>query len=377
MKRKIMHILRPVEGGIKEHLRLLAENLSPFYDVLIVCPPEDGLVSSLERAGAEVIPLNIAGELKPVQDLKNMLLLAGIIKKKRADILHLHGFKAGLLGRLASFTSLRVPVVLTVHNYIAHQERSSLPPFCFYFAENILSRRTSRIIAVSEALKKNLSDSMGIPDHKIIKIYNGINFEKFSSGGGTNNNHDIPEPKNSDGISTVGTAARFAPQKGVADLLRAARLVIDKGMRCKFLIAGDGPLRKELEEQVRSSGLQNHVQFLGHVADMPIFLNSLDIFVLPSRSEGLSVTLLEALAAGKPVVATRVGGVPEIITDGVNGYLVPAQDSYQMAGKIIELLENSKRRNSMSEKGILGVKENFTVQKMIDQTRSLYEELLL
>jgi len=376
MKPKIMFLLRPVKGGVKEHVRLLIDNLSSFFNIVVVCPPEEELINILQRAGSHIITLDTGEDFKLTRDLRNVFVLDKIIRREKVKLLHLHGFKAGFLGRLASPLNYRVPVVLTVHNFVAHQEKTRLPLGFFYLAENILSRRTNRIITVSQTLKRNLVYEMGIKDNKILTIYNCIcllknnNEETSITGCGT------IEKQGKGRVPLVGTAARFAPQKGISDFIEAARIIQDKGLECKFMVAGDGPLRSELEEQVNYLELSEHVCFPGYITDMPGFLSALEVFVLPSRSEGLSITLLEALAAGKPVVATAAGGIPEIIRDEITGCLVPPGDPRFLANSVIDLLNNNMKRKKLAQKGKEFVCENFNLEKMIMETKKVYEELL-
>lgn len=374
MKKKIMYVVRPVEGGIREHIKVLVQYLNPFYELVVVCPPINNLLESFEKAGARIIPLNISGELNLLRDFSQALLLARIIKKEEPALIHLHGFKAGFLGRIASLGFSRVPVVLTVHNYYAHPDQSRIPFPCFQQAERVLSWRANRIITVSEALRRNLTDALGIGDEKITRIYNGIHYEHFRSNGDKGSlfksRLGIPE-----GVPLIGTAARLAPQKGLGIFLEASRIIIDEGRPCLFLVAGEGPMKEELENRVKSLNLKESVLFPGRVDDIAEFLSCLDIFVLPSLSEGLSITLLEALAAEKPVVASRVGGIPEIVIDGVTGSLVPPGDPVSLAAKVMEHLDNPEHSKSMGIQGRHRVKDYFALEDMVKRTEELYKEL--
>lgn len=374
MKKKIMYVVRPVEGGIREHIKVLIQYLNTSYELVVVCPPIDKLQQIFEKVGARVIPLNISGKLDPFRDFSQALLLARTIKKESPDLIHLHGFKAGFLGRIASLGFPRIPVVLTVHNFYAHPDQSRIPFSCFQQVERVLSRRANGIIAVSEALKRNLTDTLGVEDGKIIRIYNGIHYESFRNNGekGSSFKAELGIPE---GVPLVGTAARLAPQKGLGIFLEASRIILDKGRPCIFLVAGEGPMKEELENRVNSLNLKGKVIFPGRVDNIAEFLSCLDIFILPSLSEGLSITLLEALAAEKPVVASRVGGVPEIVTDGVTGTLVPPGDPVSLASKVMEYLDNPEHSKNMGIRGSHRIKDNFTLENMVKRTEELYKEL--
>ncbi len=379
MKKKVMYVVRPVEGGIREHLKVLIQYFKPSYDLVVVCPFRGVLIESFQGAGARIIPLEIREKLNPFRDFHQALCLARIIQKEKPDIIHLHGFKAGFLGRLSSLGFSKIPVVLTVHNYYAYPEKSLIPFYFFKKSEKLLSRRVSRIITVSDALKDNLTHTMGICDEKITRIYNGIDYVRFQDNG----KKDREEKNDSykvrlgipPGVPLIGTAARMAPQKGLGIFLEAANIIIREGRSCLFLLAGDGPMKQELENRAKDLNLEERVIFPGKVEDIVGFLSCLDLFVLPSLSEGLSITLLEALAAEKPVVASRVGGVSEIVIDGITGGLVPPGDPVSLASKVIEFLDNPKQSKIMAIQGSQRVKDYFNLQDMVKRTDDLYKGL--
>ncbi|RQD75071.1 MAG: glycosyltransferase family 1 protein [Candidatus Syntrophonatronum acetioxidans] len=380
MKKRILYVLRPVEGGIGEHVKILAEEINSPYQVFIACPPDTGMLKKLEKGEIQVIPFKLQGNISPWSDFINVFYLSRILKKYKIDLLHLHGYKAGLIGRLAARISRDIPVVLTLHNFRDYQRKSILPGFCFTGIEKILSRKTDTIITVSQALKEDLLSNLGIEENRVVRIYNGIDYLKYSSfqkGFSIEPVRTRGKDNNVKGL-VVGAAARLAPQKGIEDFLIASKLVLQKDIKKKvrFLIAGEGPLRKSLEDQVRKLGMHKYVFFLGYVDNMPEYLSSLDLFVLPSRSEGLSITLLQALAVKRPVVATETGGVPEIVSHGSTGYLVSAANPFSMAEGIEKMLNNAHLRNSLAQRGQELVRENFTREKMVERTRALYEEIL-
>ena len=369
-----MFVVRPVDGGIREHIKELLRYLNTSYELVVACPPMENLIISFQREGARIVPVNISGNLDLLKDFHQVLLLARVIKKEKPDLIHLHGFKTGFLGRAAALGFPRIPLVLTVHNYYAHPEQSCIPFILFQLMEKVLSRRVNRIIAVSEALKKNLTGTLGIGEEKITKIYNGIQHEVYQNNGdgGTQFKTELGIPQ---GVPLVGTTARLAPQKGLETLLEAARITLDQGKDCFFLVAGEGPVKEELENQVNRLNLGENVLFLGRINNVAEFLSCLDIFVLPSISEGLSISLLEALAAKKPVVASRVGGIPEIVIDGVTGSLVPPGDPVSLASRIIENLDHPEHSALMGIQGSQRVKEYFNLEDMVKKTEKIYKEL--
>lgn len=374
MKKKIMYVVRPVDGGISEHVKELLRYLKTSYELVVVCPPQKNLIISFQGEGARIVSVNISGNFDPLRDIHQVLMLARVIKKEKPDLIHLHGFKTGFLGRAAALGFPRTPLVLTVHNYYAYPGQSRIPFLIFQTMEKVFSHRTNRVITVSEALKKNLTHSLGIQEEKIVKIYNGIQPENYQNNrdGGGQFKAALGLPQ---GIPLVGTTARLAPQKGLETLLEAARIILDQRDDCFFLVAGEGPMREKLEDMVNGLALRENVFFLGRINNIAEFLSSLDVFVLPSLTEGLSISLLEALAAKKPVVASRVGGIPEIIIDGVTGSLVPPGDPVSLASRVVEYLEHPERGALMGLQGCRRIEEYFDLEGMLTKTEELYKVL--
>ncbi len=176
--------------------------------------------------------------------------------------------------------------------------------------------------------------------------------------------------------AVVGTVSSLTPHKGHEYLIQAASLVLDTLPPVKFLIVGDGPLRKRLEEQAKELNIHSSVIFTGKRKDIPEILSLLDVFVLPSHTrEGLGIAIIEAMAAERPVVATDIGGIPEVVDDGETGVLVPPEDTEALSKAIITLLQDPPRAKTMGEKGRTRIKEMFTTTKMLSEIEHVYQSL--
>jgi len=179
------------------------------------------------------------------------------------------------------------------------------------------------------------------------------------------------------GEQVVGTVSSLTPHKGHTYLIEAASKVLEVFPSTQFLLVGDGRMREELEKKAKNLNLTPSIKFLGTRKDIPEILAAIDIFVLTSSSrEGLGISILEAMAAEKPVVATAIGGIPEVVIDGETGILVPPKNTDDIAGAIIELLKNPGKANTMGQKGAQRVKEKFTTQHMLVDIEELYESSL-
>jgi glycosyltransferase involved in cell wall biosynthesis len=356
----IAYLVRPVEGGIKSHLATLLSGLDTGrFEPVIICPPDCALFREAREAGIRVYPVDLCGELNIVKDLKTIRHLKRLIRRIHPHVLHIHSAKAGLVGRLAVLMLPKKPkVVFTAHSFIFDERTSSIKRKVFSFVEKMLARHTDGIISVSNALKRELVDTMGVDPDKIAVIPNGISFlppakrnprpkgkavEPQAPYAVTKNGNlslfpeleppeslvdpslDVPDGPVWDPI--VGTVARLAPQKGIDHLVRAAAIVLLKYPTARFVIAGDGPLRRTLEDLAASMGIQESFTFLGYRTDALSIISRFDVFVLPSIRETFGITLVEALSQEVPVVASRVDGITEIVDGATTGLLAQPGDA--------------------------------------------------
>lgn len=372
-KIKIFHVVRPAAGGIRNHLLdLVRRSHGDRFQHLAACPPGD-LADSLAGMGIETFPVPLGGEISPGKDLSVIRTLVAICKRIGPEVLHAHGVKAGLAGGVAAVLAGVPAVVITLHSSIFHHRRPRWKENIIALSERALAGLADRIITVSGALGREIAARVKIDPAKIEIIYNGIMPEEFSREPDRNylqKTVGIPGDK-----KIVGTVARLAPQKGVADFIRAAAMMAGEPEEAAFLVVGDGPLREDLERLAASLGLAGRVFFAGERRDMPKILPCLDVFVLASVTEGLPLAVLEALAARRPVVSTRVGGIPEVITDGVEGILVEPGDIPAMVSAVKSLLADRERSRIMGEAGRELVERKFTVEKMVRSTERVYLDL--
>ncbi len=238
-----------------------------------------------------------------------------------------------------------------------------------WIKQRLLASAVDRYIAVSGEVEERLCQDLGVRASKVRVVRNGIRLDRF----------DQPSDSSLRAMLTRGndcpvifTPARLHTQKGLTYLLEAARLVPD----AVFVLAGDGPERDRLQERARGLGVDGRVRFLGHRQDIPQLMASCDVFVLPSLYEGLPLTVLEAMAAGKPVVATAVGGTDEAVVDGVTGLLVPPANPTQLAGAIRRLLADGALAARLAKSGRDRAIQQFSSEAMVNGVTRVYEESL-
>ena len=363
-KRVIAYLVRPAEGGIKSHVLTLMSGLDKSrFEPVLICPPDSSLYEEAEKAGHRVIPLDLVGEIRPAKDMLTAFRLRWILLRLRPDVLHIHSTKAGFVGRLAVIPKLRRPrVILTVHSFVFDERVKWLKRIITALVERFLLMFTDRIVVVSNALKDELVSQMGLDPAKIEVIYNGVVFR------------DVPKPEHT-GIC-VGTVARLAPQKGVEHFIHAAALVKKKYRSAKFVIVGVGPFRYWLETMAQQYGVKDSIEFMGFRSDALSIAAGFDVFALTSMRETFGMALVEAMSQGVPVVASNVGGVPEIVDGSSTGLLAEPGNAEDIAEKICRLLEDQKLAGEIARRGCEFVRSTFTDERMIAEVQNLYQTMV-
>jgi glycosyltransferase involved in cell wall biosynthesis len=236
------------------------------------------------------------------------------------------------------------------------------------------------VIAVSDEVKHSIQSQYkfngkleGKP--KLCTILNGVDTDQLLAD--SQDRHSVkPEFGIPDHHQLVVHVANFTPKKRHEDLIRAARLVIDQEPQVTFLLVGQGPLEPDIRAQVKNLNLAGNVVFAGFRTDAPRLIGAADVFVLPSQFEGLPIAMLEAMALGRPVIASRVGGVPEVISDGVDGLLIDPLSPGQLAEKILAVINCEDLREKLANNALLKVREHFGVKRMVSSTEALYRTVL-
>jgi len=251
-------------------------------------------------------------------------------------------------------TALGLPLVLTVHSFLGSDTNLRFRP-----------TMGGKIITVSEQLRADLVRRSGVSPHDVRMIHSGVEFP------------EVEAPPPAEGrVPVVATAGPLEPQKGQEYFLRAARRVLDHGLDVEFLVAGSGPSEPALRRLAGELAIAPHVTFVPYVQRYSDVLGAIDVFCLPSLQQGLGTIMLEAMALGKPVVATNVGGVSAAVRDGQTGLIVPSQDDAALAEKIVAILENRDLAQRIGRGGRELVRESFHVMQMVNETANVYREVL-
>jgi glycosyltransferase involved in cell wall biosynthesis len=370
---KILHIVTLSEWGGAQHIvYLLAKYLRSEHDISVACAPGGLLVERLRELGIRVVEIpELCRMPHPLKDLRALWKLYRLIQAEQFDIVHTHSTKAGLLGRLAARLANVSMILFTAHGWAFSEGRPWLWRWLLAQTERMPALFSTKIICVSEH-DRQLALKFGVaPQEKLTVIYNGLDPSPFASL--TDRNELRRELELSPSERIITTVGRLAPPKDLETLLAACERLEYPSWR--LLILGDGPLRSRVARAIRTKGLRNYVTLLGERRDVPRFLKASDIFVLSSRWEGLPLVVIEAMLAGLPVVATRVGGIPELVEDGVTGLLVPPQDPRALHRALAQLLSDPELCERLGNSGQRRALERFTVERMIAQVRALYRAL--
>jgi glycosyltransferase involved in cell wall biosynthesis len=371
-------------GGPALHVSYLTKGLEGRgYETTLVAGRlargEDSMSYVAEELGVDVVALaELHREVSPVYDPVAVTRLVHEIRRVRPHILHTHTAKAGAVGRAAARLSgdARPPVI--VHTFHGHVLRGYFGPLrtrLFRETERALARHTTRLVAVGPEVRDDLVRLGVAPASQFSVIRLGIDLEARVLTQDRRAEYralfGIPEDR-----FVVGWIGRMTAIKRVSDILTSFKLLLDRGVDATLCLVGDGPDREPAERLAKELGIARNVISLGYQRDVSPYYALFDAFVLPSANEGTPVVAIEALAAARPVVATRVGGVPDVVTEGENGYLVDVGDVAAIAAALERLARDPDLRRSFGERGRELVVPRYRVARLVDDVDTLYRELL-
>jgi glycosyltransferase involved in cell wall biosynthesis len=351
-------------GGAERVISNLAASLDPRRYRAILCLFRPGwLKERSESCGIRTFVLPTQG----MTDWRWAIQFKRLLRQEQVDVIHAHEFDANVQGACVAALS-GIPLVATVHgkNYYWERLRRRL-------AYRWVSRRAT-MVAVSEDLKQFIVEKVGIPTSRVKVLYNGVDVLPQCTPA------EVVECRKELGLpedhQIVGVVGNLYPVKGHQYLIEAIPAVLKTCPNTSFVFAGRGQLESELKAQACRLGVDERVHFLGLRQDIPRILAMLDLFVLPSLSEGLSMAILEAMIAGKPVVATQVGGNPELVINEETGFLVPPRDSQALGDKLIVSLTNTQQSADFAERGKRRAEGLFSLRSMVSSYQSLYDQCL-
>ncbi len=360
-----MHLIDDLNlGGAEQVMATLVDLLPKQRYYPIVCSLENGMVADqLKKNGIEVM---ILPKHRPY-DLIFLLKLVWLIRKSKIKLIHSNLLISNIYGWMAARLS-RIPMVITIHGKSFMHWKYGNKVFRF------VAKHSNKIIAVSNNIKEEVIKRLTLPTDNFISIYNGVDLGRFQHKTSSETLKVSLNINSSDPI--VGSVGGLRPVKDYQSLLKSFPIVLRKFPKTKFILVGDGPLKKSLKLEVKSLKLENNVLFLGWRTDIPELLAIFDIFALSSKTEGISISILEAMASRLPVIATNVGGNQEVVEDGKTGFLVSQGDFQSLANAIIKLLKDKQLREAMGINSKRRVEEKFSLRTFIDKHIEVYDTLL-
>jgi glycosyltransferase involved in cell wall biosynthesis len=388
---RVIHVITRLDlGGAAQNTLLTAigHDRNWFIPTVVTgLPEQDDPHGGLQALKANLLQLEQAGvrwrilsklgrPIRPVRDFIVLLQLAALFRRERPQIVHTHTSKAGALGRLASWL-VGVPVVVhTPHGHVFYGHFGKLASWICVQIERGLAWITTRLIALTEAERdEHLQRGVGQRDQFAV-IPSGIELDRFvqvaNRYGSRPEGFDCPPH-----ATVIGSVGWLTPVKGHRVLLEAVALLRRSWPDLYVVIVGDGPLRKELMRRAGELGMANRLRLLGMRSDIPDCLAGMDVYVQPSLNEGMGRALVEAMAAGRPVVASRVGGIPSLIEHRRTGLLVPPGDPEALAHAIAELLEHPELARALGAQASESIEQTFSVSAMVRAVEAVYEACLV
>jgi glycosyltransferase involved in cell wall biosynthesis len=330
--------------------------------------------------GVRVEPIpQLHRDVSPLYDTLSVARIVRLIRKERPHILHTHTAKAGAVGRLAAVLAREARPPIVVHTFHGHVLRGYFGPVAtagFRGVERSLAAATTRLVAVSPQVRDDLVDLDVAPREKFTVIRLGIDLDRRLTGAAG----DGAELRRLFGVSpdefVVGWIGRMTAIKRVPELLDAFRRLRARGVEARLCLVGDGPDREQVEQRAHELGVSRHTLFVGYQRDVAPYYSFFDAFALPSANEGTPVVAIESLAAERPVVASRVGGVPDVVEDGVGGTLVRVGDVEAVAAALEQLARDPELRRRLGEQGRRFVLPRYRVERLVDDVDELYRDLL-
>jgi glycosyltransferase involved in cell wall biosynthesis len=383
---KVLRVIARLNvGGPALHVAYLTERLAERgYDTTLVAGTlthgEESMSHVAAARGVQIRHLDdLQREISPLRDARAIFRLAREIRRARPTILHTHTAKAGAVGRIAALVAggARPPII--VHTFHGHVLRGYFNPLVargFRLLERLLAQVTTALVAVSPEVRDDLVRLGVAPEERFAVVRLGIGLEERVGG----SNEGRLETRRLLGVAAdafvVGWVGRMTAIKSIDDVLRTFRRVLDEVDDAYLCIVGDGPSRETLERHAHQLGVMRRCLFVGYQHDVARFYEAIDALVLPSLNEGTPVSAIEALAARRPVVATNVGGVPDVVRDGVDGFLVPVGDTGALAARLVELARDPELREAMGSAGAARVYERYSIDRLVDDIDTLYRALI-
>lgn len=369
-KKKIVHIAQSA-GGVAEYLYMLLKNSNNnnYENILIVSKDYENQIDRFKTYVSNINIVPMTREIEIKKDVKAILKVRKLLKQIKPDIVYLHSSKAGAIGRIALAFNFQIPVLYNAHGWYFNATISKKKKKFFALIEKMLALKTKMIINISKSEYDSAIKNKIAPEKKMCIIENGIDFDKFKD-----NNKYRKETREKYNIKdeeiVIGVVGRLSEQKDPMTMIKAFKLVNDVKSNTKLMYVGSGNLEEDVKEYAKEAGILDKIIITGWVSNVEEYIPAFDMAALPSKWEGFGLVLIEYMACDKPIVASDIGGIPDIIKDKENGLLCKCNDYKDLSEKLLYLINNNEIAYRMIENNI-DYRKKYDIKLVVKK----YEEL--
>lgn len=373
-KIRIMHIMQSA-GGVAEYVKELLCNINKdkYENILIVSNDYKKNKEILEKCSKYYF-VDMVREINLKKDIDSIVQIRKIIKKENPDIVYLHSSKAGALGRLALLFNRRIKIIYNAHGWYFNADIGK-KKIIYQYIEKILALKTNKIVAISESEYQSAIDKKICKKNKLVLINNGIDFNKFNNNSGFRKLTRKKLKINEEDI-VVGIVGRISEQKDPMTSIMAAAKIIKENKNVYFLFVGTGELEDKVREFAKKEKIDSNIIITGWINDVEKYIPAFDIALLPSKWEGFGLAIVEYIACQKPVIATKVGGIADIIKEPIKGFFIEREDYDGIVKNIKEIINNKNRLKEIIEKNYIECKNRFSIEQEVLNTEKMLESLL-
>lgn len=373
MKKKIIHIAQSA-GGVAEYIYMLMKNMNKeqYTNILIVSEDYKEQINRFQNLVEKIYFVPMIREINIKSDFLAVKEVRKILKLEKPDIIYLHSSKAGAIGRIALLFNMKTKIVYNAHGWYFNAQISKLKKKIFAIIERILALKTNKIINISKSEYTSAIQYKIAPKKKMCIIENGIDFSKFEKCDqyreNTRKAYQIKENE-----ILIGVVGRISEQKDPMTSIKAFKLIHEKNKNTKFMFIGSGELEKQILEYAKQNKIEKDIIITGWIKEVEKYIPALEIAILPSKWEGFGLVLIEYMACDKPIIASNVGGIADIIQNEKNGYLIPVGNEKELAKKIELLIYNQEKREEFINNNKIN-RQQYTIVNVIKKHEEIFKE---
>lgn len=374
-KKKIVHIAQSA-GGVAEYLYMFLKNWKDknYENILIVSQDYDEQLDRFKPYVSNIYIVPMVRELEAKNDVKSIFRVRKLLKKMKPDIVYLHSSKAGAIGRIALAFNFRTKVLYNAHGWYFNAQISNKKKKVFAIIEKILAIKTDKIINISKSEYESALKYKIAPEKKMCVIENGIDFTKFKDNDKyreeTRKKYNI-----TDNEIVIGVVGRLTEQKDPMTMIKAFELVHKENNNTRLMYVGSGKLEEEVKQYAKEKNILDKVIITGWVNNVEQYIPAFDIAVLPSKWEGFGLVLIEYMACDKPIVASNVGGIKNIIKNKVNGILIPKESPGELKNAIQRIIENKDEMQPLIKKRYKSMMKKYDIKNVVNNHKTIFERM--